>query len=56
MAPLAEVDGMAAEASVHLDERTTAPQSRYGRTQVGIGFIVLAIGCLLVFAIPALAV
>lgn len=35
-------------------ERTTAPQSPYGVRQVGIGFVVLVLGLILVFAIPTL--
>lgn len=34
-------------------ERTTAPQSPYTMRRVGIGFVVLVVGVLLVFVLPA---
>ncbi|WP_457590054.1 DUF7550 family protein [Halalkalicoccus salilacus] len=33
-------------------ERTTAPQSPYSMRQVGIGFVVLVVGLLVVFGVP----
>ena len=35
-------------------ERTTAPQSPYSVRQVGIGFVILVLGLILVFAIPTM--
>lgn len=35
-------------------ERTTAPQSPYSTRDVAVGFVVLAIGVLIAFAVPLL--
>lgn len=42
------------ETKTPLSERTTAPQSPYTMGQVGVGFVVLLVGLLVVFGIPLL--
>lgn len=44
-----ERDGRAGE---YATERSTAPQSPYSTRDVAIGFVVLAVGLLITFAIP----
>lgn len=55
--PAAEHDDTGADVGHDLEaERTTAPMSDYTARAVGVGLLVLAIGAVIAFGIPLLAV
>lgn len=43
---------MSEDADAAVDERTTAPQSPYGRRELVVGLVVLAVGVAVAFALP----
>lgn len=45
---------MADDDSSELPERTTAPQSPFGAREIRLGLLVLVIGIVITFGIPAL--
>ncbi|WP_290811614.1 hypothetical protein [Halovivax sp.] len=52
----ADTDDSAETVGEDLDaERTTAPMSEFGRTELAYGFVVLAIGIAVAFGVPVLA-
>lgn len=52
---LRELPDMDAHDDSESDGRTTSPMQSYSMREVGIGFVVLAVGLLVAYLLPALA-